>query len=114
VSGSLLIRLAKWEVILFVGGLAAIVGYKLLTGGINTRYLLYGTRPDGTRYFSPERVQLLVATLAIAAQYLLAASHTDSHSLPTLPGGTLQLLGLSNSVYLGGKAWNTFKKANDN
>lgn len=112
-SLSVLIWLARWEVILFVGGLAAIVGYKLMTGQINTRYLLYGTRPDGTRYFSPERVQLLVATLAVAGQYLLTASHA-SGSLPKLPGGTLELLGLSNSVYLSGKAWNTFKKSNDN
>ena len=56
-----IIYLARWEVILFVFGLAAIVAIKMLTGGINTRYLLYGMRRDGTRYFSPERVQMLVA-----------------------------------------------------
>jgi hypothetical protein len=61
---SSLILTAKWETILFVFALAAIIGYKLLTGQINTRYLFFGLRSDGTRYFSPERLQLLVVTFS--------------------------------------------------
>jgi len=109
-SHALLIWLAQWEVILFVGGLAATIFLKLLTGQINIQYLFYGRRNDGTRYFSPERVQLFIATIAIALQYLLNASHTASGNMPSLPNGTLELLGLSNAVYLGGKAWTAFKQ----
>jgi len=108
-SDSLLLLLARWEVIFFVGGLAITIALKLLTGQINTNYLLYGTRNDGTKYFSPERVQLLVATVAVAFQYLLNASNAVSGKMPSLPNGSLELLGLSNAVYLGGKAWTALK-----
>jgi hypothetical protein len=84
--------------------LAFTIALKLLTGDINMNYFLYGTRNDGTKYFSPERIQLLVATLTIVCQYLLNASHTDAGKMPSLPSGSLELLGFSNAVYLGGKA----------
>ena len=108
-SLSSLIFVAKWEVILFLSLLAAIIGHRLLTGQINTVWLLYETRRDGARYFSPERVQLLVATLSIAFQYLLNAAHTDPGKMPDLPAGSLAVLGLSNGIYLGGKGWAAFK-----
>jgi len=112
---SLLLWLAKWEVIIFVGGLTAITAFQLLTGRINTHYLLYGTRRDGSRYFSPERVQLLGATIAIALQYLLNAAHcADSGNMPSLPTGSLEILGLSNAVYLGGKGWMMLTSGKDN
>jgi len=91
--------------LLFVDTLAAIIAYRMLTGRINTQYLLYGMRKDGSRYFSPERVQLLVATIGVAIQYLSNAAHAGVlGKMPDLPIGTLQILGLSNAVYLGGKA----------
>lgn len=47
-------RVIWFEVILFLGGLAAIIAYRLLTGGINTRYLLYGTGTIGANgLYSP-------------------------------------------------------------
>jgi hypothetical protein len=104
-SYSLLIKLIRWEVLLFVGGLGLIVGLKLLTGEINLRGLLMGTKSDGTRYFSSERVQLLVAIIAIGFQYVVLASHTASGEMPAIPAGALQVFGLSNAVYLGGKGW---------
>jgi len=107
-SYSLLIWLAKWEVILIVGGLAVTIALRFLTGGINLNHLLYGRR-DGVPYFSPERVQLLLATLWIAFQYLLNAVHTVTGQMPTLPNGSLELLGLSNALYLGGKGWAAFQ-----
>ncbi|MGA8575466.1 MAG: hypothetical protein WB609_07255 [Candidatus Cybelea sp.] len=45
---------------------ASLVFVQLLTGQINTRDLLYGSRADGGRYFSPGRVQLLVITIFTA------------------------------------------------
>ena len=107
-SYALLIWLARWMVILFVGGFVVTVAFKLLTGSINTHYLLYGTRRDGTRYFSPGRVQLLVITITIAFQYILNASNAGTGEMPSLPAGSLELLVFSNAFYLGGKAWFTF------
>jgi hypothetical protein len=100
------------EVIIFLGGLAAIIFYRLLTGGINTEYLLYGTRKDGTKYFSPERVQLLVFTLGTAMFYLMQVAKTRKAGvLPDVPTQTLVMLGGSHAIYLGGKAYSMlFKK----
>ncbi len=109
-SVSTLAWLARSELILITGGLAATIAVQLLTGRINMRYLLYGRRRDGTQYFSPERVQLLVATIAIALQYVLNAAHADAGKMPSLPSGSLELLGLSNAVYLGGKGWMSLLK----
>jgi hypothetical protein len=105
-----IINIAKWEITVFVYGLAATVVIKLLTGEINTRFLLYGLRRDGSRYFSPERVQMLLATFAVAMQYLLLAQRAAPGSMPSLPDGSLELLGLSHAAYLGGKGFTAFRK----
>ena len=97
----MLYQIALWEVIIFVGGVAALIAMRLLTGLINIQYLLWGRRADGSRYFSAERVQLLVATIAIALQYLLSATHTPSGKMPKIPNGAVELLGASNAIYLG-------------
>src|SRR5262245_9058329 len=104
-ADALLISFARWTVFLFVGGLAATVVIKLLTGSINTQRLLYGTRSDGTRYFSPGRVQLLIVTIMISFEYLLNAVNAEAGKMPTLPDEALKLLGVSNAFYLSGKAW---------
>jgi hypothetical protein len=103
------------EVFVFLGGLAAIIAYRLLTGGINTKYLLYGTQADGTKYFSPERVQLLLFTLWTAMSYLLQVAQSarthQATSLPDISNQTLVMLSGSNAIFLGGKAYNMlFKK----
>jgi hypothetical protein len=96
----------KLEIIVFLGGLAAIVAYRLLTGGINTKYLLYGTQKDGTKYFSPERVQLLLFTLGTAMFYFVdVLKNRNSGALPDVPTETLAILGGSQAIYLGGKAY---------
>jgi len=103
----------KLIVFVFVGGLAAIVAHRLLTGQINTRGLFYGTKRDGTKYFSPERVQLLVFTLGTAMFYLnnvLQNRHTGM--LPDVPPQTLALLGGSHALYLGSKAYMMLFKKN--
>ncbi len=86
----------------FLAALAAGVGIRLLTGGINTRGLFHGRRRGGRAYFSPERVQLLAVTLWTAANYVTDALRV--HSLPDVPPATLALLGGSHAIYLGGKA----------
>lgn len=101
-------RIIWFEVILFLGGLAAIIAYRLLTGGINTQYLLYGTQKDGTRYFSPARVQLLLFTLWTAMSYVTEVAET--RKLADIPIKTLALLGGSQAIYLGGKAYSMLLK----
>lgn len=101
----------KIEVILFLGGLLVIIAYRLLTGGINTKYLLYGTQRDGTRYFSPERVQLLLFTFGTAMFYMAdVMKNPTSGVLPDVPVQTLVLLGGSHAIYLGGKAYTMLLK----
>ena len=96
----------KLEVFVFLGALAAIVAYRLLNGQINTRYLLYGTQKGGTKYFSPERVQLLLFTLGTAMFYLNdVMQNRTSGVLPDVSNETLALLGGSHAVYLSGKAY---------
>jgi hypothetical protein len=82
--------------------MAAVVVSRLLTGSINTRQLLYGRRNNGDLYFSPERVQLLAITIWIAFNYLLSVLDHPG-SLPDISPQTLQLLGGSQALYLGGK-----------
>jgi len=108
----LLVQLVRWEILVFLAGLAAIVVYKLLNRQINTQYLLYGRTAaagkdkDGNLYFSPERVQLLVFTLGTAFFYVMQTTKTaKSGQLPDIPDSWPALMGGSNAIYLGGKAY---------
>lgn len=97
----------------FLGSLIVLVLYRMLTGKINTRYLFYGTMRDGTLYFSPERVQLMIFTLWVALSYFLDTYETQvvhlppgqAPVLPDVPTHTLALMGASQMVYLAGKAY---------
>lgn len=100
-------------VLIFLGCLLTLVLMRLLTGRINTQYLLYGRKTDGTPYLSPERIQLMVFTLWTALSYLLNVFESrvinptpeTVHSLPEVPTITLALLGGSHAIYLGGKVY---------
>jgi hypothetical protein len=107
----------RLDVIVFLGGLAAIIAYRLLTGGINTKYLLYSKGKGGKRSLSPERVQLLLFTLGTAMAYLLEVTNQiertkpgEALSLPDIPVKTLALLAGSHGIYLGGKAYSMLFK----
>ena len=102
---NLLIQLTRWEVLLFLLTLAGIVIFRLLTGEINTRYLLYGRKRNRDRYFSPERVQLLVFTISAAFYYLTQLLEVRAGKFPELPESWVAVIGGSNAVYLGGKAY---------
>jgi hypothetical protein len=105
--------IVSWMVALFILALLVMVLYRLLTGKINTQYLFYGQRSDGTRYFSPERIQLMIFTLWIGLSYLLDTYETQvvhlspdkKPMLPDVPAKTLALLGASHAVYLTRKAY---------
>jgi len=105
--------IVSWIIGLFLLSLLVLVLYRMLTGKINTRYLFYGQRNDGTRYFSPERVQLMIFTVWVGLSYLLDTYETQvvhlppgtQPVLPDVPTKTLALLGASHIVYLSGKIY---------
>jgi len=98
--------LIKVEVWVFLSVLVALIAYRIVTGQINTDYLLYGTKKGGGKYFSPERVQLMLFTLGTAMFYLNdVIQHRDSGLIPDVPKQTLVLLGGSHAVFLTGKAY---------
>jgi len=63
-------QLIVWEALIFLFALFGIVVIQILTGAINARGLLEGTTSGGTRFKSTGRVQLLIATIVTAVQYL--------------------------------------------
>lgn len=114
--------LITWEVKIFLLALFAMVGMQLLTGCISTTNLLYGRKNDtgdpikgstrqllkkeDTLYFSPERVQLLLFTLGAAFYYLTQVlQNPNPGTFPPLPDSWPALVGGSNALYLGGKAY---------
>jgi hypothetical protein len=107
---NLLLQVLRWEFLALLVGMAGIVFVQLLNGEINSRYLLFGTvtgrKMNEGRYFSPERVQLLVFTLGVALYYLTEVMTTARcGKIPEIPLSWLVVLGGSNASYLGGKAY---------
>jgi len=85
-----------------LAGFVGLVVIQILTGEINTEGLLYGAKGNGSQYISPERVQLLLFTLAFAFQYLSQLLQKPA-AFPTVPESSIALLAGSHAVYLGGK-----------
>ena len=106
----LLAEVLRWEIQIFILGLAGLIALKLLTGEINTLGLLYGRISGRKRgqdqYFSPGRVQLLVFTIGAGFYYLtLVLSNPDPGTFPPIPESWSTAIGGSNAIYLGGKAY---------
>lgn len=104
-----LVKLTTLATVLLVGGFVGVVLWKLATGEISLAYLLYTKGGDGRLSYSPARLQLLIFTVVVAANYLhgvMVNPHVDT--LPDVPTGVLAALGGSHAVYLGGKAISTF------
>ncbi len=102
-----LVTLLKLEVLIFLGALACIVAVQLLTGQISTDGLL---RADGhggkSDEISSARVQLLVLTFGSALYYLSqVATNPTPGTFPPIPETWPVVLGGSNLLYLGGKAY---------
>lgn len=96
-----------YEVLLFLGILAFVIFYQLLTGKINTRRLLFskGRARDGAAGFSPSRVQLLIVTVA-SAIFILSEVLSDPGGFPEVPTWIIAVLVGSEAIYLGRKANN--------
>lgn len=117
-------QIVTWEVQLFLLALFGIVVMQLLSGQISTKNLLCGRKNDtgepivgsdgqtrgrkkeDTLYFSPERVQLLLFTLGAAFYYLSQVlNNPNPGTFPPLPTSWPAVIGGSNAIYLGGKAY---------
>ena len=95
----------------FIAALAAIVAYRLLTGGINVTNLL-GRKGASTAPVSPERVQLLISTLVAGAMYLSEAIDLRGlHRMPDVSTSTLALVGASHGTYLLSKAMALYSRS---
>jgi len=108
----------KYEILLFLGALALIIFYQLLTGKINMRRLLFAkgravaspsiqrkTSPlpgQRTSGLSPSRIQLLVVSIGVAI-YLLAEVVRVPSQFPEIPSGLLLLMAGSETIYLARK-----------
>jgi hypothetical protein len=88
--------------------LGALVAYRLLTGQINLNGLLL--RKDGTGAVSPERVQLLLATMALSAKYLGEVAHSGGGAMPNVRAEWLYVLGGSSGIYAVGKALRVLRR----
>ena len=116
-----------YELLLFLGALALIVFYQLLTGKINMRRLLFAkgraaagastgqkATPSAQRRtsgLSPSRIQLLVISIGIAI-YLLAEVVRDPSQFPEIPSGLLLLMAGSETIYLTRKFNNLLPRRN--
>ena len=93
-----------------LAALAAIVGYRMLTG----RIVVAGILRDKERgEISPVRVQMLLFTLVGAAAYfslVVEAIANGASALPKAPEMLLLLMGGSQATYLAGKSYQKFLK----
>ena len=96
------IRILRWEGLVFVVALSALLAYRMLTREISLSGLLSDGTNDGR--VSPERVQLLVTTIAISFKVLGAALHGSGNALPEVSPMTLGVFGASGAVYAAVKA----------
>jgi hypothetical protein len=103
----MLMRVLHLEGLGIIYGLAVAIVFQLLTRRINLSGLL--RQKDGSGEISPERIQLLLATIAGSARFIGSVATTKGATLPDISNGWLYLLGGSSSAYVIGKAWNFWK-----
>ena len=97
------IRVLRWEGLAFLSALAFLLVYRMLTRQINLRGLLGDGSHGGA--VSPERVQLLVTTIAVSCNILRAALHGTTNAMPEINTATLSVFGASSFTYVGVKAF---------
>ncbi len=104
-----LVRAARLEMIVLLGGLMVVVLLKVLSRGIDMAGLLEVKGGDDKGSFSPGRAQMMMATVITGMYYLLQViDNPTAGSLPDAPTGLVAVLGGSHAIYLGGKvqsAW---------
>lgn len=102
-------RVTEAVALFFITVLVSSVGYRLLNGEINTEGLLRRKGGKDNAGVSPERVQLLISTLATAGTYFShAIAARATRHLPDVPEPLLVGLGASHAIYLAAKAATMF------
>jgi hypothetical protein len=102
------IHLLQLEMRGFLILLAAIVAFKMLTGRIHLSGLL-ARKQDGGQV-SPERIQLLLATMAMGAKYLSSVLHASNGAMPDVSPNWLYVFGGSSGIYASVKAITTMTR----
>lgn len=104
IQGLTVASASAWFVSAWLAALAALIGYRLLSGGIAMGGM-FSTHGAGT--VDPERVQLLIATFLGAAYYArsaaTAAGDAALTAIPDIPADVLAVIVGSQFLYLGGK-----------
>jgi len=98
-----LTRVLHFEVLGFLYALIAVVLYQIATRRINLEGLI--SHKDGRTAVSPERLQLLLATLAASATYFTQVASNTTGIMPDVSNQWLYLFGGSSGIYVAGKAW---------
>ena len=94
--------------------IAALLAVGMLGNTVRIRGLVYHKTAHGLGDVSPERVQLLLVTLAIATGYLVQVLRSaDATGPPGPPLGWTALVAASNGIYLAGKAVKSFRARRD-
>lgn len=100
---NLLISFILVEIWLILLSITSIIAFQLITGRIETKGLL---ADKSTGNLSPARIQLLVLTLTGAFFYLFKViQNTELTKFPNFPKELLYLIGGSNFIYIGIKAY---------
>ena len=95
----------QYEILFFLGALALVISYQMITGKINMRRLLFAKGREAASGYSPSRIQLLVVSIG-AAIFLLSEVLRDPSRFPEIPTGLLLLMAGSETIYLARKANN--------
>ena len=103
----LLVKMLRWEGYGFLYLLVVVLVLKLLTRQISLGGL-FVRKNDGTPV-SPERVQLLAATLAVCVTYLGKVIHNTTGSLPDVSPQMLYIFAGSSGIYASVKAFTTLR-----
>jgi len=86
----------------------AVIGWQILTGRIEMGGMLYERDPAGRLVYSPARLQLLLVSLAGAAQLLWRFTGNPDHLASANPL-VLAGMGASQLSYLASKAWAAYQ-----
>ena len=97
----LLRTIARYEAIVVLSALAAVVFFKFFSGGISMRNMLREKNTAGTGVISAARVQLLLFTLAMA--FYVLSQVIETRQFPEIETKYLLILGGSHTVFLGAK-----------
>jgi hypothetical protein len=93
----------------FLFALSALLVWRMLTRRVSLGGLLATKDANGTAV-SPERVQLLIATLALSANILGGSLHSVNGTMPDVSSNWVAVFGGSGGLYAAVKAFRTFRQ----